>query len=213
MVKTSLMTLAVLLSAATGLRAEMIPWTYTTSIASDFDGSNTVLSTLNDGSAGRFYVLFDQNLYQPTHGLGSGPSIASLFAPTYLDDRGTPDGFRHAGYTIRLNFTDDASGQSGVFTFRGAFDGGYIPDRWIPDGGLEHTFTSPTTQSLVLGRNVYTVTISYNPPVVLNEGGTIGAFIDVHTAPEPSTLGLAGLGLFSLGATAWRRRRKGTAVP
>jgi hypothetical protein len=78
-------------------------------------------------------------------------------------------------------------------------------------------FTGATTQSLVLGDHLYTVSIS---PLFLQAGGnlsTIGSLpfvspnhnemvsVQVSDVPEPSTLALAAA---ALGVRAWRRRRR-----
>lgn len=86
---------------------------------------------------------------------------------------------------------------------------------------LTNTFTGPTTQTLQLGHNLYTVTLG---PVVLpqyfnapDDGpdlsmGSISATISAqpltNSTPEPSSLLLACLGLPSLGLAGWFRRRR-----
>lgn len=126
-----------------------------------------------------------------------------------------------AQYGLGLLLRDQASGASATLTFRGYFSG-YLPfeDASVPYS-LTNTFVGPTTQTLQLGHNLYTVTLG---PVVLPryfiapdddpnwDSGGISASISAqpltNSTPEPSSLLLACLGLPSLGLTVWRRRRK-----
>ncbi|HEY7424400.1 MAG TPA: hypothetical protein VH682_09250 [Gemmataceae bacterium] len=84
---------------------------------------------------------------------------------------------------------------------------------------LTNTFLGPTTQSLMLGGNLYTATIGPfdNPPSRGPDLGQLPATISasisvqpaaVQSAPEPSSLVLACLGLPSLGLARWFLRRK-----
>jgi hypothetical protein len=81
-------------------------------------------------------------------------------------------------------------------------------------GTLTNTFVGPTTQSLKLGSNLYTVTLGpvvLPDPIVNSNLGSISATIAAQPAnatPEPSSLVLACLGLPSLGLARWFRRRK-----
>jgi hypothetical protein len=72
-------------------------------------------------------------------------------------------------------------------------------------------FTGQLVQTLVLGENLYVVTMtSYTPVGPPNSAtqGSIGAHarVAVYTVPEPSTLVLSFLGLGVYGV--WRRRRR-----
>src|SRR5262249_59978543 len=92
------------------------------------------------------------------------------------------------------------------------------------------SWTGPTTQTVTLGNDTYTVTMSGSsppgPPGSANPG-SISAHVDVaagpngggggggggggppvNPAPEPSTLALSGLGLSCLGIASWRKRRR-----
>ncbi|HEY7154824.1 MAG TPA: PEP-CTERM sorting domain-containing protein [Gemmataceae bacterium] len=79
---------------------------------------------------------------------------------------------------------------------------------------LTNTFLGSTTQTLTLGGNLYTVTIGPFVEPTSDEKGSISASITVqpttaiNSAPEPSSLMLACLGLPSLGLARRFRRRK-----
>jgi hypothetical protein len=70
-----------------------------------------------------------------THGLGSGPSTASLF---FVDQDGFGDTLRDAGYTIALHLTDDTSAASGTVSFHGVFNGELSILSGYPSDFLDH---------------------------------------------------------------------------
>jgi hypothetical protein len=120
---------------------------------------------------------------------------------------GDPDHFTNTPYQLAVHLTDVHSHSSGNLHFAGVFNGTMTDS----DVNLQTRFTSPTLQRLVLGHNVYTVTLtSYSPPGPPSVGseGSISAFVDVRPAhaPEPSSLLLAGSGL-GVTILSWLRRR------
>jgi hypothetical protein len=78
--------------------------------------------------------------------------------------------------------------------------------------------TGPTTETAIIGTNVYTVTVSaFTPPgpTGTSTSGSIGAHsmvsveVVVQDVPEPTALALAAVSLPLLGVAAWRRHRLG----
>jgi len=120
---------------------------------------------------------------------------------------GTPYSFTNSPYRLSITLTDVDSNQSGTLYFAGVFDGSFT--NWAVD--LHTHFTSATQQWLVLGNNRYTVSLTtYIPPEPPAEGGdgNISASVSVQpaSAPEPSGLFLAGIGLASAAFCGLRRR-------
>lgn len=165
----------------------------------------------------------------PVHHLtGSTDIIATRVWATSQAPKWFPAQFTNAAYRLSLILTDQASGKSGVVTFRGLFNGSL----WAHGANISNRFIGPLSQTLILGLDVYTVTIGpYLPPGPHGwwDAGAIGAHVDVHFlepppwildaqelassapatvhSPEPSSLSLAALGLSGLGLVVWRRRR------
>jgi hypothetical protein len=131
--------------------------------------------------------------------LGSASIVAAdltsfHFAP---DPSGGPDRFQNAPYALSVSLRDFDSGQSRSLSFQGVFDGSMTNSSI----DLQTHFTSATKQSVVIGDNLYNVTItSYTPPGPPSPGdsGEIKAFVDVQPlgVPEPSSLLLSAIGFF-----------------
>ncbi len=129
---------------------------------------------------------------------------AFTFAPR---PDGKPDSFTNAPYRLGITLTDVDSNKSGMLHFAGVFDG----DLTASTVNLRTYFTSAAKLSLILGQNRYTVSLAtYTPPDPPAEGGAgnISAFVSVQpaSAPEPSTLILAGMGLAGAVFSGLRRR-------
>jgi hypothetical protein len=125
-----------------------------------------------------------------------------------------PDHYTNGKYSLVLHLTDAASNASGDLTWTGAFNG----TANINLASISNTFTSPMTQQLTLGGNLYQVTIGpyVAPLTATNVLGEIDATVSVGSAPtnqppptsntpEPTTLVLAVLGLGFGGLTVWRK--------
>ncbi len=146
-----------------------------------------------------------------TSGTNSGSVVLTQLVASSDPDIGGDGNFGgpSANYSLSLALRDDASGTSGALTFRGNLSG------WTFQGGpaiLTNTILGSTTQTLTLGQDLYTVTIG---PFVNPSGaqdGSISASIAVqpavNSAPEPSSLMLACLGLPPLGLARWLRRHR-----
>lgn len=125
-----------------------------------------------------------------------------------------------SNYVLSLVLRDSASGASGSLTFRGNLSG-FINAGGMGTTDLTNAFLGSSTQTLTLGKNLYTVTIgpfvSPGPPLPNSPSGSISASIAAQPAvktasnPEPSSLVLACLGLPSLGVARWFRRRSRNA--
>lgn len=158
-----------------------------------------------------------------TSGTNSGSVVlVEVHAEDFTDNNLTQKNFGgpSANYSLSLALHDDASGASGSLTFRGNLSG-FINKPFPGSVDLKNTFLGPTSQTLTLGKNLYTVTIGPfvppppvgTPPFGDGSPGSISASIAVQSSanatPEPSSLVLACLGLPSLGLARWLRRRKG----
>jgi hypothetical protein len=143
----------------------------------------------------------------------------SAALPTSPDTFGPSSG----NWSEGLVLTDVASGQSSNLTFTGKFNGaisGGDPTHNIGGNSNITTTLDPQTQSVTLGNNTYTVSLtSYTPPGPpgASNGGSISAHVTVTTSgsgigiaavPEPSSMVLSGLGLSLAGLAAWRKRRQ-----
>jgi hypothetical protein len=145
----------------------------------------------------------------PGVALGNADIVAvNLTAFTFSPNPdGKPYSFTNAPYRLGITLTDVDSKQSRTLHFAGVFDGSLTD--WTVD--LHTHFTSAARQSWILGRNRYTVSLTtYTPPDPPAEGGegNISAFVSVQpvSAPEPSALLLAGIGLAGAVFSCLRRR-------
>ncbi|MGH7222310.1 MAG: hypothetical protein ACRELF_03715 [Gemmataceae bacterium] len=184
-----------------GARAELIQWSYS--------WSNSPTQVYAD-SPGTGYI----SLTDTSNGLKSAAGSSYLVA-TNLQAHSTatvvdPDVFTNKTYALNLYLQDQDSGKSGTLSFTGEFNGMLTGD----SSNLANTFVGQTTQSLVLGDHLYTVTIGpYAPPGPTGavNSGSISARAEVTVStifqlPEPSSGMLAILGA-SCGLAFVRRRR------
>jgi hypothetical protein len=194
-------TLALLLPL-TEARADLIPWMYNWSRSP---------AQINADAPGTGYIT----LTDESSRLAKGDSnIVATNLKTYSTATiETKDIFTAKGYSLTLNLTDVASSSAASLTFTGKIDG------WLTaqSSFLRNTFTGQTTQSVILGLNVYTVTMDgYTPPGIpgsVNSGSisakaTVKVEAVVSQVPEPGTLALAGVGVAILVAARRRRQRQ-----
>jgi hypothetical protein len=126
------------------------------------------------------------------------------------------ESYSNGDYKIALTIGDLTL--NGTLYFTGQLSGTVGPGNTYL---VNNTFTGPTTQTLQLGPQVYTVTIGPFDPPALNTvaDGVVpadlpGAILAVASvsppeAPEPSTLALASAALSLFGVRLWRRRAAG----
>ena len=197
--------LALLLLTNSSARADLLSWGY------NWTPSASQVSA-NAGGSG--YISLTDTPSMAASG-ASNTVVTNLH--TFSTASATsPDTFNNANVSFTLQLKDLASGATGSLTFSGAFTGTITAD----SSNVQLTFTSPTTESLSLGGNTYTVTMgTYTPPGPpgASNAGSLNAFVSVAPAggtgtissvPEPSTFVLAGLALPWVGLSGWRRRRK-----
>jgi hypothetical protein len=109
-------------------------------------------------------------------------------------------------FQLDVRITDATSGQSGTAVFFG-FGNTVFTEDWIPNP-ISLEFSSPTSRSLVIGANRYTVQVSTDGAAIYDGNAGVVARVDVQpaTTPEPATVGLAGIGFVAM--FGWRRLRK-----
>jgi hypothetical protein len=136
----------------------------------------------------------------------------SIFAPPL-------SGSVSGDYVLFLFLTDQASHGTAVLRFTGIISGFW--DQIRGRVTIENQFVGSTTQTVTLGRNLYTVNLDPFPvaeaSLVPLDGGfaaqfnNMTAFVDVHppahSTPEPSCLALAGIGLGCLAVAGTLRHR------
>jgi len=123
-------------------------------------------------------------------------STASVYYPQKVDDM---------PFEIKLRITDNSSGDSRGFIFRGFMNG----DVWNHGSTLTPTFVGSLVRTVDLNHHIYTVTFnSFTSPGGNFNPGQFNFTVTVAHNPEPSTLILAGIGVPLLGLTLRRRRKK-----
>jgi PEP-CTERM motif len=176
--------LTLVLGLAGDGRADLIHWTASWSrspseIPADSPGTGKI--TLSDAGAQDF--------------AGNSDLVATNLATSSTAPIDNPDVFTDKHYTLNLTLVDQASGHDYTFSFTGVLNG----TLFALGANIKNTFTGLTAQAMVIGDNLYSVTIGpYNPPGRPDTFpvGSIGARaeVTVQTVPEPGSLLLVGLG-------------------
>jgi MYXO-CTERM domain-containing protein len=212
----------VLLSLAAGTAAaDPIRWSYAANvlILSDNAPPHIIDSLPDSGAVGRIELPG-----MPATPVADSANIrlTQLITQTFNND-GAVFGLGKSNFQLALALTDSASRASGSVSWFGTIGGGWdrYPTRVPSDVRVTFPEFDLVPRVLHLGGNVYRATI--RPTVVPgapweNVPGSLNAHVDVQPdvrgTPEPSTLVLGGLGLFSLAvAGRWRRRRQAMGVP
>jgi hypothetical protein len=193
---------ALALCATADARASFIAWSYNWTSSSPFVSATT--------GTGRIYTS-DESL---AHAQGSSDIVVTDLRTASTARPGHFDVFTNAAFSSTLTIMDGRSGKSSsAVTFAGVFNG------TVSSGSsdVEFTPTGPKTQTLLLGKELYTITFGhYSPPgpPSAQNSGSISARVTVkdqspqHT-PEPSTALLACVGGSFLGLASWRRWARG----
>jgi hypothetical protein len=129
---------------------------------------------------------------------------------------GTPSTFNAQPFKLALTLTDEASHAQGTLYFQGTFS--LTPG--LTSSGI--LIFNSSIQTLDLGHYAYTVDLSQQTTWVSQQswmlmgayggGYQVSAQVNVqpHSAPEPTSLTLAGLGLATVlgsGLRRWQRRK------
>jgi hypothetical protein len=184
---------------AADARAELIQWSY------NWSRSPAEVHSSNHGGAG-FLALTDEGLKSAA---GNSYLVATNLQAHSTASLNDPDVFTNRPYSLDLFLQDKASGQSGTLAFTGEFNGTITAKSTL----ITNTFTGQTTQTLVLGDHLFTVTIgpysAAGPPGAVN-AGSIAARAEITVSsifhlPEPSAFVLASLGI---GGSLLARRRR-----
>lgn len=200
-------TLGSLLLAGVQAHAGFVNWTYNWSrvpadvISADAVGTSRI--SLTDEPIGR--------------ATNSSDIVATNIRTFSNAPRASPNNFLDAAYSLTLRLTDDASGETGTASFLGVFNGTLSSS----SADIKTQFSGPTTQTLLLGSNIYTVTLGeFSPPGPpgINNAGSISASVEVaerpsdppppNDVPEPSTVALSILGLSLFGMVSWWKYSK-----
>jgi hypothetical protein len=189
--------LLAVLFAAVQARAEFAAWSYNwtpsaTEILADVPAAGRITLSNEPGGAA----------------VGDTFIVATNIKTVSDTDHKSPATFTGAAYSLVLTIFDEESKTSDSMIFAGKFNGVVTAKSAI----VMNEFTSPTTQSVVIGKNQYTVTVGPfappGPPTATNSGSISAlATVTVKEVPEPSTLALAGICLAGVGGWWYRRNR------
>ena len=183
-------------------RADLIQWSY--------NWSRSPANVMADSPGTGYISLTDET---PQNAVGNSDIVATNIQAHSTASAADPDVFTNAPFTLSLYLLDKESGSNSTLKFIGVFNG-TLTDL---SSNIQATFTGPTTETAILGTDVYTVTVgAFTPPGPTGSttSGSIGAHsvvsveVIVQDVPEPATFTMAGLALPLLGLVGWRRRMR-----
>ena len=202
--------LALLLAFVPKAHADLIPWAY--------NWSRSPADIHADSPGTGYIALSDESQHSA---IGNSDIVATNLKTFSTATVANPDIFTAKSYAVTLTLTDLTSGTTGSLTFTGVLSGQLTASSSL----ITNAYTGLTTQQLVLGNTVFTVSIgSYTPPGPPDASnlGSIGAHTTVTVShitpvefmPEPGTLTLSLLGLAAVGVgRRWLPRRGRRANP
>lgn len=188
-----------LLFGTSDAHAELIQWSY------NWSRTPTQVAANSPGTG--YISLTDQGMQSAA---GNSYLVATNLQAHSTATLQNPDVFTNKIYTLSLYLQDTVSGKSGTLSFTGELNGTLTAD----NSNISNKFLGQTTQSVVLGNNLYTVTIgpytAPGPTGAVNSGSIAArAQVQVSTLfqlPEPSSCLLAVVG--ALGSLAYVRLRR-----
>jgi hypothetical protein len=178
-----------------GARAELIQWIY------NWSRSPTTVMANSPGTG--YISLTDEGMKSAA---GNSYLVATNLQAHSTASQNHPDVFTNKTYQLSLYLQDTASGKYATVTFTGEFNGTLTANSTI----IANTFVGPTTKTVTLGNNQYTVTIgpyaAPGPTGAVNSGSiaaraevTVSPIITgIFQLPEPSSSALAFLGVWGL---------------
>jgi hypothetical protein len=196
--------LGLLLLANTSARADLLQWGY------NWEPSTMKVSADAGGSG--YLSLTDEPANSAT---GSSNTVVTNIHSFSTASSTAPDTFKNAAITYTLQLEDNTSKTTGSVSFSGYYSGTITAN----SSNIQLTITSPTTESVTLGGNTYSVALgTYTPPGPpgASNAGSLNAFVTVtagsgggtiSSVPEPGSLMLAGLALPFVSLAGWRKRR------
>ena len=136
--------LVLLLAFVPKAHADLIPWAYNWSaspseIHADAPGTGKI-------------TLSDESIHSA---IGDSNTVATNIKTYSTAVATNPDIFTAKPYAVTLSLTDLVSGTTGSLTFSGVLSGQLTFD----SSNIGNTYTGLTTQQLILGNTVFTVTI------------------------------------------------------
>jgi hypothetical protein len=174
--------LGLLCSAAEG-RAGMISWT------ADWSQSNDVIRANGGAESGGITLASPVVTVLTGNNLISAATLTTFTSATSSN----PDLFNAAPYTLKVKLTDLASNDTGALTFTGSITG----SQTNMSATFSNHYNSPITESMKIGANDYTVTLTsfMAPGPAPMPGGTpiIGDFMaQVNVQAAGGSVGAGG---------------------
>ena len=216
---------ALLLMTGSAVRADRINFGYSASSAvNPVDGTNTIFNNNNTSqtSSVAFTPANGAASYDTTSGVTSQFIIYNMTTQSTVKAGAgaTYDSFSAVPFNLGVTVTDLTSSAQQAFNFSGTYNAQHVSSStsFVDPATQGINWTTPQSVTQTIGNNSYTMDIvHWTAPGAPGSAGSILAEISVTpgngstsgppTAPEPTSLVLAGLGLPALLAVRRRRRK------